>query len=386
MAQGPIFSFSDTTTTKRAIANIIHNIDPQDTPCVSYFGLANQSKFKLLNFPNHKYEWLKDTLRVRTTHINNGGGYPLGTETSMVVDDASLFKPGDVVLIGKEKIWIGAVDVSTNTISSLVRGWGSTSGAAIADNAEVTYLFSARLEGDDSDDSPFTVPTTDYNYSQILHWEIEITGSEQDATTRYGISDAYKYQLMKALGGMGGGRGQRGRAGDLMIDLEKTFFFGERIQRTSGTAGAMGGVKQFVTPTDLNGESFELEHLEDAMQRVWERGGMPNVLVCNANQKRRINTWFAGHVRTERSERTGGVLINQIDTDFGSIDILMNRHCPSDEVYILDRQYVGWLTLRDWFVETLGKTGDARRDQIVGEFGFAVTCPEANEVLTGLAV
>lgn len=384
MAQGTIYTFSDNVTTKRTIANIIHMIDPQDTPCISYFGLANESRFKLLNTPNHKVEWLKDELRPNETAINNGAGYA-NNDTSMVVDDASIFKPGDVVLIGNEQIWIGAVDVSTNTISSLVRGWGATDAAAIADNAPVRFLFSAREEGDESDPTHSTVPTTDYNYSQIFHWEIKVSGSEQDAVSRYGISDQYKYQIMKALGGGGGGNGRYGRAGHLMLELERTFFYGQRIQRAAGTAGAMGGVKNFVSPQDMNGVELELADLEDAMQRAWQRGGMPGVLVCNANQKRRINTWFAGHVQTERSERTGGVLINKIETDFGMVDILMNRHCPPTEVYIMDRQYAGWLTLRNWFVEPLAKTGDYRRDEIIGEFSFAVTCAEANEVLINLA-
>lgn len=54
MAQGQIYTFSDTTTTKRTISSIIRMIDPQDVPCVSYFGTNNQSKFRLENFPNHK--------------------------------------------------------------------------------------------------------------------------------------------------------------------------------------------------------------------------------------------------------------------------------------------------------------------------------------------
>jgi len=44
---------------------------------------------------------------------------------------------------------------------------------------------------------------------------------------------------MKWLGGLGGGNGQQGRAGDLMIDLENTFFWGQRIERTTSQPGMM---------------------------------------------------------------------------------------------------------------------------------------------------
>ena len=54
--QGMLLSTSDTVTTKRTIGNMIHNIDPRDVPCISLFGLNNQGRFGLQNFPNHKYE------------------------------------------------------------------------------------------------------------------------------------------------------------------------------------------------------------------------------------------------------------------------------------------------------------------------------------------
>lgn len=51
---GQIYTFSDTTTTQRTISGLITMIDPQDVPCLSYFGTNNAGKFRLLNYPNHK--------------------------------------------------------------------------------------------------------------------------------------------------------------------------------------------------------------------------------------------------------------------------------------------------------------------------------------------
>jgi hypothetical protein len=51
---GQIYTFSDTTTTVRTISDVVRLIDPQDVPCVSYFGTSNQGKFRLKDFPNHK--------------------------------------------------------------------------------------------------------------------------------------------------------------------------------------------------------------------------------------------------------------------------------------------------------------------------------------------
>jgi hypothetical protein len=387
MPQGQIntYSFGTTTTLKRTVANVIRNIDPQDVPCVSYFGLNNQGKFNLQNFPNPKYEWLMDTLRARTTTVNNSGVLAIG-DTDVVVADSTLFKVGDVIEIEDEKIYISNVVTSTHTLT-IERGWGSTSAAQHADSSTVTYLFSAREEGAESNRTYYTTPSVDYNYSQILHAEILVSGSEQDAVSRYGISDQYKYQLMKLLGGAGSGAGKKGRAGELMIDLEKTFFYGERVERADGTAGAMGGPKIYITTNTkaAGGDYLSQDMLEDEIQACWAVGGSPNVIIAGAFNKRLISSWYAGSVRTERTERTGGVRIERLETEFGDLDLMLNRWCPADEVYILQSDLMGWVTLRDWFVEPLAKGGDYKKDQIVGEFGFVLTNEKANALISGTA-
>lgn len=388
---GQIYSFSDTTTTKRSVANIIKNIDPQDVPCISAFGTKNESKFNILNFPNHKLEWLEDTLRTRTATLNEAMDT---TETDMDVASGhgTRFKVGDVWRSNEtgELIYISAVTAGSDTIPTVIRNWngamGGSEGTAtsgITNATALTYLFNARLEGDDSDPAMWTTPTAPYNQSQIFHWEIRVSGSEQNATSRYGISDQYKYQLMKALGGSGGGAGRPGRAGDLMIDLESTFFYGERVARTSTVAGAMGGFETYVTTNLTNASSARMDQdmFEDAVQSAWSYGGRPDLVIVNAFNKRLISSWYAPTVRTERSERRGGVVITSVETEFGVLDILLNRWCPTDNVYICQSDLMGWVTLRDWFVEPLSKDGDYRKDEIIGEFSFVLQNEKAHALI-----
>jgi len=382
MPKGMLSSFGDTITTQRTIANIIKNIDPNDTPCLSMFGKNMNGTARLVNFPNHKYEWLEDTLRVRTDTLAEALD---NSETAIDVTDGTLYKPGDVweTVVG-EKLWVDSISANTITV---VRGWGSTSGTAADTATTLTYKFSARLEGDDSDDQPYTTPTNPFNYSQILHGEVKVSGSEMKATSRFGIPDSYKYQVMKLLGGSGGGNGRKGNAGDLMIDLENMFFSGERIQRTSTVAGSAGGVDAFVTTNvkDMAGASLDPVTLEDYVQRAWGYGGKPNVIVCNAFGRRKITSFYAGNVRTERREDVGGMVIETVHTHFGDLDLVLNRWCPNNELYILQRDLIGWATLRDWFEEPLAKSGDYVRGQIVGEFGFVVQNEKAHAIIKGFS-
>jgi hypothetical protein len=394
---GEVYSFSDTTTTKRTVSNFISLITPQDIPCISYFGTNNQSKFKMQNFPNHKYEWLEDTLRPRAATLNEAMDT---TETGMDVSSGHgvRFKIGDVWRSDEtgELILVTAVTAGSDTVTTVIRNWNNadgsgaegTAGSSITNGTGLTYLFNTRLEGADSDASTWTTPTSPYNYSQILQQEIKVSGSEQDATSRYGLSDQYEYQLKKWLGGAGSGGGRQGRAGDLMIDLENTFFYGQKVQRTSTVRGAMGGFEAFVTSniSSNSGTARVLTQklLEDQLQNIWSAGGMPDVIICNAFQKRLISSFYSGSVRTERTERTGGVVIDTIQTEFGNYDVMLNRRAPTNKVYIAERAKMGWVTLRDWFVHPLAVTGDFVKSEIVGEFGFVVLNESAHGYIKDL--
>jgi hypothetical protein len=215
------------------------------------------------------------------------------------------------------------------------------------------------------------------------------SGSEKDATGRDGISDSFQYQLEKLLGGAGAGQGKQGKAGDLMIDLENTFFTGRRILRSSTAAGAMGGFEAFVTTNVFanSGTDRTLTQpiLENALQNIWEDGGVPDIIMCNAYQKRLISSFYAGSVRTERSERTGGVVIDTIETEFGNYDLMLNRRMPRDKIYIAQRDKVGWVTLRPWFVKQLAESGDYTKKEIVGEYGFVVVNETAHGIIDDLS-
>lgn len=390
--QGQIYTYSDTVTTIRTLADYVNILDPQDTPCVSYFGTNNAGRFRIKNGPNHKYAWLLDTLKVRTATLAEALD-TTETVVSVAAGQGVRFKPGDVWESDETGELLYVSSRSTDDVT-VIRNWAAAMGGSqgtatvgVTDATTLSYLYSAREEGDESDAAHWTTPSEEYNYSQIFHHEIKVSGSEQDATTRYGITDYYKYQFMKAMGGLGGGKGVKGRAGDLMIDLENTFFKGQRVLRADGTAGAMGGLKTFVTTNtyDLNASLLEYDTLVNAIQDCWSAGGKPNVIICNAFNKRLINSWFAPAIQTDRTERTGGNLISKVETDFGILDIMLNRHCPASEVDIVQKEDVGWITLRSWREEMLAKTGDYKRSQIIGEFGFVVMNESAHAVITDTA-
>lgn len=379
MAQGMSYTYNDTVTLQRTISGLIKIVQPNDIPLQTMLGLNMHKKVQMQMWGNNKYAWLQDTLKTRTSTIAEDLD---NSETAVDVADGTLWKAGDVLLVDSEKMWVASVASNTLTV---VRGWGATDAATHTNGATLTYLFSARLEGQTNSDSQYTVPTEVYNYTQIFHGSLSVSGSEMEAA-RYGITDQKKYRLMKLIGGLGSGDGQMGDAGDLLIDLENTFYRGEAIARSSGVASATGGFESFVTTnvTDLNSDPLDPATLLSSIQQAWGYG-KPSLMIMNAHGKKKINSFFKDTVRTERSERTGGVVINTIDTDFGTLDCLMTKLCPTDRIYILQKNLAGWGTLRSWKEEPLAKTGDSNETQVVGEYGFIIQNERAHALIKGMS-
>lgn len=396
--RGTAYQFSDSITPIRSLADYISVVEPQEIPLLTYLGDNNDKKFKIKDPGNHKVEWFEDSIRPRTATLGEAMDT---TETGMDVASGHglRFHVGDVWLAVEtdELILVTAHD-GTDTVTTVIRNWGAFQGgsqgtaqSSISTSTELKYLFTARREGADSTDSVWTVPDAPFNYSQIMHHQIIITESEM-VQPRYGMPDRYKREVMKAMGGLGSGNGKKGAAGFLQVDLENTFFYGQKIQRTSSTVeGGMGGFKEFVSTNVTNASSARLtqDMLEDIVQAAWSNGASSRLLlVCNYFQKRLISSWFQGSIQTERSERTGGVKINTIEMEGANLDLLLCRQCPTDEVFVVEPNHAGWVTLpnRDWRIKPLAINGDiAKKDEITAEKSFILRHENVHGYIYGLA-
>lgn len=168
--------------------------------------------------------------------------------------------------------------------------------------------------------------------------------------------------------------------------LEKTLFDGVRNVGTNQTASStldprgMGGFRTFITDNTASLSSGPLtqKDLEDQIQACWTDGGNPDLIICNGWVKRKISSFYAPYVRTTRAENQGGVTIDQVETEFGTLNILMSRWCPSSQLYIVSSEYVGILPYDEFFDEPLAKTGDYERGQVVGEYTLVVKNDKAH--------
>jgi hypothetical protein len=330
---------------------------------ISALGLNNEASFAFANGPggpNQPYEWLLDTRADRTDLVNTANMTSDSTLASVIVDNGALFQIGDIILIDLEYMFVTAISSNTLTVT---RDYGGTQ-ATHADNATVTIVSRARIEGTNTSDSAYTEPTSATNATQIFHKEIDISRSAANLQ-RYGIGNLVQWEIDKAMM-------------ELPKLLNSTLYHGQRAAGSATVASSMGGLETYIT-TNINSLSstpaLTEANIQDEFQDCWDAGGAPDLILCNSWGKRKIASFYSGAIRTERSERMGGMVIDRIQgsVDGNEVAVVLDRDCPTDSLYILDSRFTGFVTIDPFFWEPLGKVGDtAAFGQVIGEYSLVV--------------
>lgn len=141
-----------------------------------------------------------------------------------------------------------------------------------------------------------------------------------------------------------------------------------------------------------------LDDIEDIIQQVFDNGGLSNglgTLLVNSTQKRAVTAAIAGAYGkanpTAGSRNIGGVNVTTLETDFGTLNVMLDRHVPQDAIVVcsLDQLAPVFLEVPGkgvFFEEPLAKTGASEAVQLYGEIGLMWGNERAHGVLRGLAV
>jgi hypothetical protein len=207
------------------------------------------------------------------------------------------------------------------------------------------------------------------NVTQIMQDTFEVSGTN-DAVSKYGRGKESAREAGKS-------------AAALKLDLEFAFtgtgqamvnptdntsnrqFAGVQAQIDSGNVIKTGG-----TSTKIS----EANYL-DALQKAYEVGADPSITMVTPTNARTFAA-FAGSAGRSRVINDGGkTIVNAVNlyvSPYGEEKIVLSRYLKAGDTLILDPSMWKRVALqsRDWFRETLAKTGDALRMMIVGEFSL----------------
>lgn len=253
-----------------------------------------------------------------------------------------------------------------------------------------------RVEGANAPSAEERVRETGYNVVEIHQEAVEISYTKQAASGQYGVTtdqringagnvaDELEWQVDAALVQMA-------------LDIEWSFInqtYANPATNASPrkTRGLLAAITTNVTAG--GGAALTEAMVLNTMQSAWESGGLQEgetrTLIVNAQEKRSLTKLFVtnkGYAETTRN--VGGVNLSVIETDFGAVNIMLNRHLPAGNLVIASLEDLAPVFLLIpgkgfLFVEELAKVGAAERRQMYGEVGLRYGNERKHAKITGV--
>ena len=167
-------------------------------------------------------------------------------------------------------------------------------------------------------------------------------------------------------------------------DVEFSFIRGTYHKPADNTtARKTRGVLEAITTNIITNASptvLSEKMVLDLMQKVWDNGGIKEsetaTLMTNSALKRALSKIFVTDKNyREQTRNVGGVNLMTIETDFGTVNIMLNRNMPADQLAVLSMEQLSPVFLEipgkgHFFLEELAKTGANTKYQIYGEIGL----------------
>jgi hypothetical protein len=369
---GQRFTYSDTVNEAIDISSALDKLKPVDTPLLLRIG-RDSLRDECVAV---KHEWLEDTIRGTTTN-DVGGTFNNTTDPVTVTvtagDGNTKFRINDILKVEQELVRVTATAANTITVT---RAWGGSTNAAHASGILITLLAPAMPQGSDLAGARTTTKSGLFNYTQIFEEEVKVAKTMQ-ATDKYTKQNDPEYQIGSQLEIIG-------------VNMERTLLFGRKQQPTSTLPGSMDGIQVRISTNVYNKASAALSqsHLEDAMEAIWQAGGRPSLIVTNSTQQRRINSFLDGYREADYEDEVLGTMVRRYKTNFGTVDILLDRHMPADEVWVLDEDKIGFGPLRTRALSTMRLPPVSKEYdvwQISGEYTSETRLEQGHARIFGLA-
>ena len=228
----------------------------------------------------------------------------------------------------------------------------------------------AQLEGETYSASAVTDVTRLDNMCQIFAKSFAVSGT-QDSVDHSSMSTYSAYVLSK-------------RAKELKTDIETALMQnGAKVTGGTTTARQLAGLRSWIAtnrskgggsganpnglgtnaPTNGTQRALTEDLLKGVLKDIWDNGGDAKNIYVGSFNKQKISSVFTGGataVNRETKDATVYGAVSVYQSDFGTLTINASRHQEARDLFAIDPDLWALATLRDYKVEELAKTGDAK--------------------------
>jgi hypothetical protein len=277
-----------------------------------------------------KHEWNETALPVRRETVT----FADGSGTSVTVGSAYGYQVNDLLQIESEIVRVTALASSTSL--TVVRGYAGTTGAAHA--AKTAYNLGAAAPENNTAPAGTTLNADRlYNYVQTFDRSVDMS-TDEIAQLSAEMGNPMNVQLER-----------------ITLYFWKLFaqavFYGVRYEDTTNKIHVMGGVNQFLTTNVTNvAGALTVAGIDAQILAIVNAGGNPDLIVVSPTQKQKLDALDSNVVRTGKrnSDHVGGnpiVMTWQSGVLDYELDIIVDHTIKTDELYILDTNYIELIPL-----------------------------------------
>ena len=219
-----------------------------------------------------------------------------------------------------------------------------------------------KLEGADAGEVVKSTRNTLDNVCQIIEKVTAVSGTARSLNPK-GIGDVFDAEV-------------NDRLIETKRDLEWYFLNGTKTTESDNTPRQMAGLMNLVNEGNViptKGALTEI-HFLDALQKMWEKGAHGEYFTfVNATQKRAINDLAKAGNNVRWILDNGsvanvmGIGVSKIVTDFGEVNLVLDRHMDANGILTVDLNEVEIAELRGTFYEDLPKAGDYFKGHVLNE-------------------
>ena len=317
-----------------------------------------------------KHEWLEDVLKPRSIAFT---AFDAATG-AFTVADAAGWAAGDILRIKGEPALFKVESVASTQITVTLL---AANGSAISSLSDITASSGTLIydhrpvpQGSNAGESLFSQSGVEYNYTEIIRGDVEITNTALAVKT-YGNENAMPYQLRRALL-------------TIMRQANNICLFGHRgTSSPSALApGRAGGLYFFGTQpgslsVDAQNAALSLKLVNDAAQNILDAGGNPDTVLCGPGQARVISQLMRGQIQLSPGETKRGSFANMIISESTGqvMDVFIEPNLSSldSDIWVLDSTSLGMVYLQDRQLHSEPATApgyDGQKWTILGEFTF----------------
>ena len=273
----------------------------------------------------------------------------LANEVVDLKEEIKLVSPTDTplttLLMGRGQV-VTATDI---TVTWREKALNSQKGTLIKEGAEAgTPIKSTRGSLD--------------NLCQIMEKVTQVSGTAQ-ALNPKGVGNSFQSEV-------------NDRLIETKRDMEWYFLNGTRHAEDTSNPRQMNGIMNLINSANVidgTDKEFTEDLILDGMQKMWDAGSQGEYFAfVNASVKRSINGFYKNdtNVRVtidEKLQQDYGITVANIQSDFGVIHLVLNRHMATDALLAVDLDNVEIAELRGTFYEDLPKSGDYFKGHIINE-------------------